>query len=354
MRGTYTAAYLDCVAHGFATRRKATALDIGAAFDLIVGTSTGALIGCGLAAGVPPDWVLELYRERGPSIFPMRMPKGLFGVLPQLFTRPGALARGAAALKDALVDGLGEETLAQVYDRRGIALAITAVELSQHRSWVFKTPHLPTTNHRDDGYRMVDVCMATSAAPVYRAMASIEHWSGAKGSYVFVDGGLWANNPVLVGLLDALQMAPPERPIEIFSLGSCPLPAGEQVPDGALNRGFTGWKFGSEAASLSIAAQEFAFDNMARLLAPRLGRPCTVIRFPRQQVPAALMPFLGLDDTRKVAIKALVNQARTDANMTNSACSDPSSADGAAIKSLFMSMPERKGVPQPQKGNDDV
>lgn len=340
MRGVYTAAYLECVANGFARRRSVAGLDIGSAFDLIVGTSTGGLIGCALAAAIPLSSVIELYRERGAAIFPMRMPKGVLGIVAQLRTRPAALARGATSLKQALQDRMGDETLAQVYARRNIALAVTAVELSQHRSWVFKTPHLATTNHRDDDYRLVDVCMATSAAPVYRALAAIDHPSGPKGRFVFADGGLWANNPVLVALVEALQMAGPGRPIEIFSLGTCPLPSGEQVPATGLNRGFSGWKFGSEAASLSIAAQEFAFDNMARMLAGRVGQPCRVVRFPRQQIPAALMPCLGLDDTRPASIDALVGQARSDADMTNSARSDPGSADGALITSLFMNMPE--------------
>ena len=48
---------------------------------------------------------------------------------------------------------------------------------------------------------------------------------GVEGCRAFVDGGLWANNPVLIGLVDALAMAPLDQPIEIFCLGTCPRPA---------------------------------------------------------------------------------------------------------------------------------
>ena len=68
MRGTYTATYLDRVAVAFAKRRGITALDLGAAFDLIVGTSTGGIIACALAAGVPlSDIVNSLRRTRIPD-----------------------------------------------------------------------------------------------------------------------------------------------------------------------------------------------------------------------------------------------------------------------------------------------
>lgn len=40
MRGTYTATYLASLAATFARRRDVPAIDVGAAFDLIVGTST--------------------------------------------------------------------------------------------------------------------------------------------------------------------------------------------------------------------------------------------------------------------------------------------------------------------------
>jgi hypothetical protein len=344
MRGTYTATYLDRVASTFARRRGLGTLDIGAAFDLIVGTSTGGIIACALAKGVPLSMVVTLYQEHGPQIFTQPLPTGLFSALGDIRARPAALAKGTNALRKALEDRLGLTTLGEVYATRGIALAIPAVEMSQHRAWVFKTPHLKdTTNHRDDHYPLVDVSLATSAAPVYRSMASVEHpENGAGGFNIFVDGGLWANNPVLVGLVDALDMTVPGQEIEIFCLGTCPLPAGEQLPRFAVHRGLREWKFGGEAASLSVDAQQFAYDHVAKKLARHVDRKCTIIRFPSERVPAALIPYLGLDETRPKAIAALINQARTDADMTNSKCAYADrDAEAALICSLFDAMPAR-------------
>ncbi len=339
MRGTYTATYLDRVAATFARRRNIDALDIGAAFDLIVGTSTGGII----AAGVPLLDIVALYAENGSAIFSRPLPTSLLGVAPDILKRPQALAAGTARLRAALVNKLGTNTLGQVYVERGIALAIPAVEMTQHRGWVFKTPHLKGTDHRDDDYSLVDVCLATTAAPVYRSLAAIDHPENNAGGYnVFVDGGLWANNPVLVGLIDALDMTEPGREIHIFSLGTCPLPAGEQIQKTRVNRGLTDWKFGGEAAGLAVDAQQFAFDHMAKKLARHVDRKCTVIRFPSEKVPAALVPYLALDETRPQAINALVNQARTDADMTNSKCAyadtDP---EAELICALFDSAPAR-------------
>ncbi|NJD29464.1 MAG: hypothetical protein FIA92_14360, partial [Chloroflexi bacterium] len=39
------------------------------AFDFLAGTSTGAVIAGGLAAGIPAQRIVELYRRRGPELF---------------------------------------------------------------------------------------------------------------------------------------------------------------------------------------------------------------------------------------------------------------------------------------------
>ena len=72
MRGIYTAAYLDELLTRYAALRELddVGLDLGNAFDLIVGTSTGAIIAAALAAAVPPAKIVALYREEGPRIFP--------------------------------------------------------------------------------------------------------------------------------------------------------------------------------------------------------------------------------------------------------------------------------------------
>ena len=116
MRGVYTAAYLDALETAYATRREhCGGLDIGKGFQLIVGTSTGAIIGCGLADEKTPTRILDLYRTHGKTIFWKKLPSR-FGpdLLRQLVTRPRYLARGETALRRALEGLFGSTTLSKM------------------------------------------------------------------------------------------------------------------------------------------------------------------------------------------------------------------------------------------------
>ena len=139
MRGIYTAQYLACLADGFSKQQGRRRLDVGKGFDLIVGTSTGAILACALASAVPLREVIDLYRKHGKRIFPRQLPKTLgWNLVNDLWRRPSALKRGSQALRQALADCFGQQTVAQMYEQRGIALCITAVNISNHKSWVFK------------------------------------------------------------------------------------------------------------------------------------------------------------------------------------------------------------------------
>src|ERR1700738_602860 len=73
MRGIYTGAFLARLTDQFARIRGESALDLGLGFDLITGTSTGAIVGCALAVGRPMPEIVKLYREHGRKIFPHRI-----------------------------------------------------------------------------------------------------------------------------------------------------------------------------------------------------------------------------------------------------------------------------------------
>lgn len=347
MRGIYTAAFLEHLLRQRSARAGLGELDLGRGFDLIVGTSTGAIVGCAAATGVPMHRVVELYRRHGSAIFPHRI-KGRASALFRAFSGRGFVRQGDAALRSALEEVLGDATMLDVYRSRNISLSIPAVRMSTHKAWVFKKT--PRSGARDDGYRLVDVCLASSAAPIYRSLAAIDEPGGSGAKQVFADGGLWANNPIMVGLTDALAIAEPDQPIEIFSLGTCPRPEGEHVSGDAVHRSMMGWRLGADVAPLAIAAQEFAYDNMARLLANAIsacGRRVSRVRFPNREVPASMMPFLALDDSRPEAMERLVQQAQSDADMTLSACDDPTNADGRLICALLGGLPEMNGGARP-------
>lgn len=340
MRGIYTAAFLARLTDQFGRIRGEGALDLGRSFDLITGTSTGAIVGCALAVGRPMPEIVNLYREHGPKIFPHRI-AGRCSAIFRATQGSRYVRAGDKALRRALEAVLGDTTMLDVYRGRGISLCVPAVLMSEHRAWVFKKT--PCSGVRDENYPLVDVCMATSAAPIYRSLAAIDDPDTTGGpKQVFADGGLWANNPIMVGLVDALTIAAPDRPIEIFSLGTCPRPEGDHFAASSTHRSMLDWSLGADVAPLSISTQEFAFDHMARLLANAIsncGRPIRRVRFPNKPVPASMLPYLALDDTRGEAMDRLMAQANTDADLTKSFCDDPNNEDGKMIRRLMHDLP---------------
>ncbi len=340
MRGIYTAAFLARLTDQFSRIRGESALDLGLGFDLITGASTGAIVGCALAVGRPMTEIVGLYREHGPKIFPHRI-AGKASAVCRAAQGSRHVRAGDKALRQALEKVLGDLTMLEVYHGRGISLSIPAVLMSEHRAWVFKKT--PSSGVRDDHYRLADVCMATTAAPIYRSLAAIDDPNAPSGpQQVFADGGLWANNPIMVGLVDALTIAEPDQPIEIFSLGTCPRPEGDHLDAESAHRSMLDWSLGADVAPLSISAQEFAFDHMARLLANAISngrRRIRRVRFPNRPVPASMMQYLALDDTRREAMDRLMAQAHTDADLTKSVCDDSNSDDGQMIRKLMNDLP---------------
>ncbi len=343
MRGIYTAALLDKLTDYYARTRNVEALDVGKGFDLIAGTSTGAILACAAAIGRPMSSVVALYERHGAAIFPHRIKDGILSPLLRAVFRGGSIVRaGDAALAKALRCEMQSVTMKQVLEVRGIGLAVPAVSMEKHRAWVFKKT--TESGVRDDNYMLADVCLASSAAPIYRSLAAIRDPDSTSNTYrVFADGGLWANNPVLVAMIDALKCAGPDQPIEIYSIGNVSRPAGSQIKPGDVHRGMFSWKLGAEIGPLAIDVQEFAYDHMARFFAEqisKLGRRITHVRLPQQEAATSMLKYLGLDEARPDALQALIRHGYDDADMVKSLCDRVGSAEGQIIHKLFNEMPE--------------
>jgi patatin-like phospholipase len=316
MRGVYQAAYLQT----FVDRLGAAHLDVGNVFDLIVGTSTGALVACALAAKISPDVILQLYQKHGRAIFPCQTLRSV-PFLGALFRGTGwGNRRGEVALRKALSEAFAELKMVDVYRERQIALAIPTLDINRHSAVVFKTPHLQRLNGRDNDRTLVDVCLASTAAPIVRSIAALEEPGRAGARAFYVDGGLWANNPAVVGMVEAIEIlherGERDRPIHLYALGTIPAQGGEEFRSWRRHRGGLGWGFGLGAISASLNAQAVGYDYVARKLAETLVPASFVFRFPAQCPSAELQKYLSnLDDARPKVLNALVRQAVSDVDL---------------------------------------
>src|SRR5262245_54265446 len=110
MRGAYQVAYLSTFADRVCeSQKRGQPLDIGAAFDLVVGTSTGGIVACGLAAGIPLRDIQTLYAKAGAKMFPMQWARPL-PVLGKLVKGLGTgKRRSDRPLRNALTSTLGDQ-----------------------------------------------------------------------------------------------------------------------------------------------------------------------------------------------------------------------------------------------------
>lgn len=243
---------------------------IGDYFELITGVSTGGILALGMGRGLTAQELLELYRRRGGEIFPPGA-RPLRAILRWL--RP-AYRRGP--LEAALREALGDRKLR---DSR-VRLCIPALDGKYGEVYIFKTPHHP--DFQQDGETLMrEAAAATSAAPTYFPPVQ-------RGGYIFADGGVWANNPVMLGLVEALSsFAVARRDIVILSIGC----GGGPFTIGRLKLRFGGKIAWANAISAAMHFQSLNALGQAGLL---LGRD-KILRLdpPERRRPIALDDWPG-------------------------------------------------------------
>jgi uncharacterized protein len=146
----------------------------GELFDLVAGTSTGAIIACALTRPdpLPAARIARIYLEEGPEIFSRSLLKRITsadGYLDERYDSDG--------LVESLRRHLGTARLADAKP----AILLTAYDL-ERRSAVFL--------RRDDDLSMAEAAHASSAAPSYFEPVRL-------GTATFVDGGVFATNPAM-------------------------------------------------------------------------------------------------------------------------------------------------------------
>lgn len=317
MRGLYTATLLDVLTQRMSLSLDGRPGDLGKAFDLISGTSTGAILASALAHGIPLSRVQDFYAERGPKVFTEPYPRkaGWWKSLRWLVRHIDRPAANSTVLKAALEEVFGDTTLGQVHAKRGIALCIPAVFASNLKTVVFKTPHMPLYN-RDKGYKLVDVCLASGAAPIQLPLHKFPQVPGQDKDETFIDGGLWANSPVLVGLVEALTLAP-GRPIRILSVGTCDEPSGDPSILADQNWGIGRWKGGMGILEASLSAQAAGHLHITKLLINALnakGHDIRLLRLKEAPKAADYYSAIGLDRADERALTTLRTLAHSDVN----------------------------------------
>lgn len=169
-------------------------------FDLISGTSTGAIIALGLASGMPAADVLSFYQENGEAIFSRGRRFG------QLF-RPKYDNR---RLIEALKIIFGDQTLNDLK----VPVCIASYELVEGIPRVFKNDHHPDL-HWGGNLPVWKVAAASSAAPLFFPAVQVQ----AHDSHI--DGGIWANNPIMVGITEAVRYFGREvKDLQALSVGT--------------------------------------------------------------------------------------------------------------------------------------
>ncbi len=166
-------------------------MPLGRRFDLIVGTSTGAILAAGLASGMTASCLFRQYQCHLEEIF---SPVSLSWWRAKYQTEP---------LRKVLASMLKNQKLEKLSQPH---LCIVAVDAQTGRPRLYKSGYLLRNKPRLN-LKLVDVVLGSAAAPTYFPLVK-----GEDDVYM-ADGGLCANNPAMVGVIDALEIFKEERSV---------------------------------------------------------------------------------------------------------------------------------------------
>ncbi len=163
-------------------------------FDLIGGTSTGAILAVGLALGFRAQQMRDFYLNFGPDIFTkVCLPERLWHKYP------------SAQIEEHLKNAFGATTTLGD-PRLGTLVVIVTKNATRGNDWFFTNNHNNPLSTRDKDIPLWHIVRASSAAPTYfppHAFA-VPDDTGTPQTYEFIDGGVSSyNNPSFQVFLEA-------------------------------------------------------------------------------------------------------------------------------------------------------
>jgi patatin-like phospholipase/acyl hydrolase len=257
VRGLLTARILANI-ESYLAPVKAAVTPLGSHFDLIAGTSTGGIIALGLAAGESAQTILSFYETYIPKIFSPSQRRYFVHNLIRPKYKTDALK--------AAVDGFFKD---RTLENVSTDVCITSVALQTGKPRLHKSGYLARNQERLTE-KLSDIAIATSAAPTFFKAHSPDH------SQNLVDGGICANNPSLIALIDSLQFDGPSRrgtakPSDCTNIALLSIGTGEQpkmpYQVASLNDGgIADWN--RHIITLLMESQSTLADSQTRFLLP--------------------------------------------------------------------------------------
>ena len=234
-------------AHVLARLEDALSAPIREHFDLIAGTSTGSILAGAAAMNIPMKTLAGLFESQADRIFSRRR----FSLFPFIRSR-----YSTHPLDQVIGEYLPEVTMEEV----STPLMITSSDISTGGVHVFKSRYLEELGEpymRDGEVWLREAILASCAAPTYFDPRQV-------GQYLLADGGLWANNPTIIAVIEALsKFHQPLGSIRVLSVGTGRT-ASFYTRRGAWGL-LTGWG-GPKLVSYVLGLQSQASTNMAKLL----------------------------------------------------------------------------------------
>lgn len=251
--------------------------------DLICGTSTGGLIALALALRIPAATICEFYEKKGPSIF-----KGSQGLLARLRQALYGGKFSDGPLRAAVTELLQDHQMGD----SDCLLCIPTYDFTQGTYGIFKFDHKEGNLSRHNALPMVDVALATSAAPTFFPLAQIDKMNNTQ----YVDGGVWANNPSLVGLIEAMwYFVGPDKAFDhlhLLSVASLNFSSGKPP---VLERRRSFLKWAPDLFDLGLIAQSEFTDVVLERMHRGAVFPITYARIPSAAISRDQAQYVSLD-----------------------------------------------------------
>jgi len=189
-------------------------------FDLICGTSTGAILAIAISLGIPAKELVKFYKDNAKLIFPRFMLKCLPRKSRAFFNAIYSNKALLKKLKKVYTEANGGVT--PLLNDAKTNLCIPTFNGNDGAINVLKTKHHPDYT-RDYKLPAHHVAMSSASAPVYFPphSFSFENEFGSGQNVNMIDGGIFANNPSLIGIFEATDKFGIDlKDISILSLGT--------------------------------------------------------------------------------------------------------------------------------------